>query len=84
MSTGTARQIVIFSDTKSGHSRLVKRKLVAGVVTAGLLLAFGVGVAPPSFAAPPAGDASLAGLLGARPGATRLPVPINDQVSASH
>lgn len=50
-------------------------KSVAGAVAASLL------VAPSSFAALPAGDASLAGLLGARPGETRLPVQVSDHVN---
>ncbi|MEV8183409.1 RHS repeat-associated core domain-containing protein [Specibacter sp. NPDC078692] len=61
----------------------VGQKSVAGTVTAGLVLAVSIGFASPSFAALPAGDVSTVGLLGSRPGATRLPIPISDQVSAS-
>lgn len=84
MSASTATQPTL----ENGYSRPERRRYwsrlsVAGVVTTSLLVALGLGVAPASFAAPPAGDASLVGLLGARPGATRLPVAINDQVNGS-
>jgi hypothetical protein len=61
----------------------VVRKSLAGTVALALTLAVGLGSAAPSFAALPSGDVSTAGLLGARPGGTRLPVPIDDHVSAS-
>ncbi|MFQ4150211.1 RHS repeat-associated core domain-containing protein [Arthrobacter sp. LAPM80] len=61
----------------------VGRKSVAGTVTLGLVFAVDLGAAAPSFAALPTGDVSTLGLLGARPGGTRLPVPVSDQVSGS-
>ncbi|MHA7175802.1 hypothetical protein ACX80D_04040 [Arthrobacter sp. Sr24] len=61
----------------------VGRTSLVGTLTAGLELGMGVGVATPSFAALPSGDASTVGLLGSRPGATRLPIPISENVSAS-
>ncbi|WP_186760546.1 RHS repeat-associated core domain-containing protein [Arthrobacter alpinus] len=59
------------------------RASLAGTVTLGLVFAVGLGAAAPSFAALPSGDVSTLGLLGSRPGATRFPVQISDQVSGS-
>lgn len=55
---------------------------LAGVLS---LVLLGVAITPAQAAITPAATADLAtkGLLGSRPGATRLPVPINDHVSAS-
>jgi RHS repeat-associated protein len=79
MSTGVLRQQC------SAMSRWgrVGRKSLAGTVTLGLVFAVGLGAAAPSFAALPTGDVSTQGSLGSRPGGTRLPVQISDQVSGS-
>ncbi|WP_062006640.1 RHS repeat domain-containing protein [Arthrobacter alpinus] len=55
---------------------------LAGVLS---LVLLGVAITPAQAAIAPAATADLAttGLLGSRPGATRLPVPINDHVGAS-
>ena len=42
----------------------VGRKSVAGALTAGLVVALGLGAATPSFAALPTGDLSTVGMLG--------------------
>ncbi|MHA7175168.1 RHS repeat domain-containing protein [Arthrobacter sp. Sr24] len=59
------------------------RTSLVGTLTAGVVLGMGLGAATPSFAALPPGDVSTVGLLGSRPGATRLPIPISENVSAS-
>ncbi|ALE06244.1 hypothetical protein AL755_13560 [Arthrobacter sp. ERGS1:01] len=88
MSMKTLRQPQVMPDSMKrgsypGRWRWVGRTSLASTVTLGLVLAVGLGSAAPSFAALPTGDVSTLGLLGARPGATRLPVQISDQVSGS-
>lgn len=90
MSMKTARQRLSVDGQEHSYSTVsrfgwgaVGRKSVAGALTTGLVFAVGLGVASPSFAALPTGDVSTLGLLGARPGATRLPVQVSDQVSGS-
>lgn len=65
------------------RSRKVLRSTLTGIAGITLIAGLNGALAPAAFAAPPAGDSSLADTLGARPGATRLPVPVSDRIHAT-